>query len=149
MPLILVVDNDSRVSTDAPLSNSSPSNNSFDIQQIAASLEDKMTIKMNKMLNEMKALVVTTPSPVQRVEEQINDCSVFMASFHSTRLSSSSYQANTIPNHRKKPRQLQTRSGGFIPMDSDSTARGGKMESDCGDNGLRATKQRINSNFLH
>ncbi|GJW54042.1 hypothetical protein Tco_0098127 [Tanacetum coccineum] len=40
--------NDSRVSTDAPLSNSSSSNNSFDMQQIAASLEDKMTIKMNK-----------------------------------------------------------------------------------------------------
>ncbi|GJS30341.1 reverse transcriptase domain-containing protein [Tanacetum coccineum] len=33
---------DSRVSTDAPLSNSSPSNNSFDMQQIAASLEDKI-----------------------------------------------------------------------------------------------------------
>ncbi|GKA79870.1 hypothetical protein Tco_0786466 [Tanacetum coccineum] len=32
---------DSRVSTDAPLSTSSPSNNSFDMQQIAASLEDK------------------------------------------------------------------------------------------------------------
>ncbi|GKG21636.1 hypothetical protein Tco_0384231, partial [Tanacetum coccineum] len=31
---------DSRVSTDAPLSNSSPSNNSFDMQQIAASLEE-------------------------------------------------------------------------------------------------------------
>ncbi|GJY56475.1 reverse transcriptase domain-containing protein [Tanacetum coccineum] len=31
--------NDSRVSTDAPLSNSSPSNNSFDMQQIAASLD--------------------------------------------------------------------------------------------------------------
>ncbi|GJR74754.1 hypothetical protein Tco_0087119 [Tanacetum coccineum] len=45
--------NDSRVSTDAPLSNSSSSNNSFDMQQIAASLEDKMTIKMNKMLNEI------------------------------------------------------------------------------------------------
>ncbi|GJZ20832.1 hypothetical protein Tco_0557422 [Tanacetum coccineum] len=64
--------NDSRVSTDAPLSNSSSSNNSFDMQQIAASLEDKMTIKMNKMLNEMKALVVTTPAPVKAVEEQIN-----------------------------------------------------------------------------
>ncbi|GJV15834.1 reverse transcriptase domain-containing protein [Tanacetum coccineum] len=63
--------NDSRVSTDAPLSNSSPSNNSFDMQQIAASLEDKMTIKMNKMLNEMKALVVTTPAPVKAVEETL------------------------------------------------------------------------------
>ncbi|GJU77813.1 hypothetical protein Tco_1274883, partial [Tanacetum coccineum] len=37
--------NDSRVSTDAPLSNSSSSNNSFDMQQIAASLEDKMHIR--------------------------------------------------------------------------------------------------------
>ncbi|GJT61167.1 reverse transcriptase domain-containing protein [Tanacetum coccineum] len=60
---------DSRVSTDAPLSNSSSSNNSFDMQQIAASLEDKMTIKMNQMLNQMKALVVTTPAPVKAVEE--------------------------------------------------------------------------------
>ncbi|GKG35479.1 hypothetical protein Tco_0440633, partial [Tanacetum coccineum] len=57
--------NDSRVSTDAPLSNSSFSNNSFDMQQIAASLEDKMTIKMNQM----KALVATTPAPVKAVEE--------------------------------------------------------------------------------
>ncbi|GJS77847.1 hypothetical protein Tco_0727728 [Tanacetum coccineum] len=32
---------DSRVSTDAPLSTSSPSNNSFDMQQISRSLEDK------------------------------------------------------------------------------------------------------------
>ncbi|GKB64272.1 reverse transcriptase domain-containing protein [Tanacetum coccineum] len=62
--------NDSRVSTDAPLS----SNNSFDMQQIAASLEDKMTIKMNKMLNEMKALVVTTPAPVKAVEEVCVTC---------------------------------------------------------------------------
>ncbi|GJX97460.1 reverse transcriptase domain-containing protein [Tanacetum coccineum] len=60
--------NDSRVSTDAPLSNSSPFNNSFDMQQIAASLEDKMTIKMNQMMNQMKALVVT-PAPVKAVEE--------------------------------------------------------------------------------
>ncbi|GKA49030.1 hypothetical protein Tco_0741988 [Tanacetum coccineum] len=44
---------DSRVSTDAPLSTSSPSNNSFDMQQIAASLEDK---------NEAKA--ITTRSGV-------------------------------------------------------------------------------------
>ncbi|GKA27748.1 reverse transcriptase domain-containing protein [Tanacetum coccineum] len=63
--------NDSRVSTDAPLSNSSPSNNSFDMQQIAASLEDKMTIKMKQMMNEMKALVVTTPAPVIALRERV------------------------------------------------------------------------------
>ncbi|GJR44048.1 hypothetical protein Tco_1312151 [Tanacetum coccineum] len=50
--------NDSRVSTDAPFSNSSPS-------------EDKMTIKMNQMMNQMKALIVTTPAPVKAVEELI------------------------------------------------------------------------------
>ncbi|GJU64986.1 reverse transcriptase domain-containing protein [Tanacetum coccineum] len=66
--------NDSRVSTDAPLSNSSLSNNSFDMQQIAASLEDKMTIKMNQMMNQMKALVVTTPAPVKAVEERCTTC---------------------------------------------------------------------------
>ncbi|GKD31263.1 reverse transcriptase domain-containing protein [Tanacetum coccineum] len=66
--------NDSRVSTDAPLSNSSSSNNSFEMQQIAASLEDKMTIKMNKIMNEMKALVVTTPAPVKAVEERCTTC---------------------------------------------------------------------------
>ncbi|GJV49091.1 reverse transcriptase domain-containing protein [Tanacetum coccineum] len=66
--------NDSRVSTDAPLSNSSPSNNSFDMQQIAASLEDKLTIKMNQMMNDMKALVVTTPAPVKAVEEVCVTC---------------------------------------------------------------------------
>ncbi|GJW20729.1 reverse transcriptase domain-containing protein [Tanacetum coccineum] len=66
--------NDSRVSTDAPLSTSLPSNNSFDIQKIAASFEDKMTIKMNQMMNEMKALVVTTPAPIKAVEEVCVTC---------------------------------------------------------------------------
>ncbi|GJR84580.1 reverse transcriptase domain-containing protein [Tanacetum coccineum] len=66
--------NDSRVSTDAPLSTSLPSNNSFDIQQLAASLEDKMTIKMKQMMNEMKALVVTTPATVKAVEEVCVTC---------------------------------------------------------------------------
>ncbi|GJV04668.1 reverse transcriptase domain-containing protein [Tanacetum coccineum] len=66
--------NDSRVSTDAPLSTSLPSNNSFDIQQLAASLEDKMTIKMKQMMNEMKALVVTTPAPIKAVEEVCVTC---------------------------------------------------------------------------
>ncbi|GJZ19205.1 hypothetical protein Tco_0555795 [Tanacetum coccineum] len=54
--------NDPRVVLDALFSNSSSSNNSFEMQQIAASLEDKMTIKMNQIMNQMKALVVTTPA---------------------------------------------------------------------------------------
>ncbi|GJX41478.1 hypothetical protein Tco_0256468 [Tanacetum coccineum] len=67
---------DSRVSIDAPLSTSSPSNNSFDMQQIAASLEDKMTIKMKQMMNEMKALVFLQKlrTTIKAVEEVVVTC---------------------------------------------------------------------------
>ncbi|GJS83458.1 reverse transcriptase domain-containing protein [Tanacetum coccineum] len=43
------------------------------LQQIALTLEDKMTIKMNQMMNQMKALVVT-PAPVKAVEEVCVTC---------------------------------------------------------------------------
>ncbi|GJZ50160.1 reverse transcriptase domain-containing protein, partial [Tanacetum coccineum] len=66
---LAIIESKSKVRYSRSRANSSPSNNSFDMQQIAASLEDKMTIKMNKMMNEMKALVVTTPAPVKAVEE--------------------------------------------------------------------------------
>nr|GEZ42924.1 reverse transcriptase domain-containing protein [Tanacetum cinerariifolium] len=62
---------DSRVSTNAPLPSSSPSH-SFDLQQITASLEDKLDIQMNrfkKSLNDMKASFVTTTAPIKAVEE--------------------------------------------------------------------------------
>nr|GFA48504.1 hypothetical protein [Tanacetum cinerariifolium] len=63
---------DLRVSTNAPLSSSSPFN-SFDLQQIAASLEDKLDIRMNrfeKSLNDMKAFV-TPPAPIKAVDNTI------------------------------------------------------------------------------
>ncbi|GJU11230.1 hypothetical protein Tco_1133626 [Tanacetum coccineum] len=111
---------DSRVSTDAPLSNSSSSNNSFDMQQIAASLEDKMTIKMNKMLNEMKSLVVTTPAPVKAVEEVCVICGSnhLLKTFDryprgntNQASSSSTLPSNTIPNPRNEAKAITTRSG--------------------------------------
>nr|GEU82939.1 hypothetical protein [Tanacetum cinerariifolium] len=52
-------------------SSSSPSN-SFDLQQIAASLEDKLDIHMNrfeKSLNDMKASFITPTAPIKAVEE--------------------------------------------------------------------------------
>nr|GEV18966.1 hypothetical protein [Tanacetum cinerariifolium] len=67
---------DSRVSTNAPLSSSSPSH-SFDLQQIAASLEDKLDIRMNrfeKSLNDMKASFVTPTPPIKAVEEVCVTC---------------------------------------------------------------------------
>nr|GEV36838.1 reverse transcriptase domain-containing protein [Tanacetum cinerariifolium] len=67
---------DSRVSTNAPLPSSSPSH-SFDLQQIAASLEDKLDIRMNrfeKSLNDMKASFATPTTPIKVVEEVCVTC---------------------------------------------------------------------------
>nr|GFC09395.1 hypothetical protein [Tanacetum cinerariifolium] len=67
---------DLRVSTNAPLSSSLPSH-SFDLQQIAASLEDKLDIRMNrfeKSLNDMKASFVTPTAPIKAVEEVCATC---------------------------------------------------------------------------
>nr|GEZ43302.1 reverse transcriptase domain-containing protein [Tanacetum cinerariifolium] len=66
---------DSRANTNAPLS-SSPSN-SFDLQQIAASLEDKLDIRMTrfeKSLNDMKNSFVTPTAPIKAVEEVCVTC---------------------------------------------------------------------------
>nr|GEW06955.1 reverse transcriptase domain-containing protein [Tanacetum cinerariifolium] len=63
---------DSRANTNASLSSSSPSN-SFDLQQIAASLEDKLDIPMNcfeKSLNDMENSFVTPTAPIKAVEEK-------------------------------------------------------------------------------
>ncbi|GJT97938.1 reverse transcriptase domain-containing protein [Tanacetum coccineum] len=57
-----------RVSTNAPPSSFSPSN-SFELQQLAASLEDKLDIRMTRLektISEMKSL---TPATVKAVEE--------------------------------------------------------------------------------
>nr|GEY40030.1 hypothetical protein [Tanacetum cinerariifolium] len=67
---------DSRANTNAPLSSSSPSN-SFDLQQIAASLEDKLDIRMNrfeKSLNVMKNSFVTPTAQIKAVEEACVTC---------------------------------------------------------------------------
>nr|GEU93368.1 hypothetical protein [Tanacetum cinerariifolium] len=66
----------SRVSTNAPLPYSSPSH-SFDLKQIAASLEDKLDIRMNrfeKSFNDMKASFVTPTAPIKAVEEVCVTC---------------------------------------------------------------------------
>nr|GEY35111.1 reverse transcriptase domain-containing protein [Tanacetum cinerariifolium] len=67
---------DSRANTNAPLSSSLPSN-SFDLQQINASLEDKLDIHMNrfeKSLNDMKNSFVTPTAPIKAVEEVCVTC---------------------------------------------------------------------------
>ncbi|GKC38646.1 hypothetical protein Tco_1051030 [Tanacetum coccineum] len=66
-----------RVSTNAPPSSSTSSSSNFEFQQMAAALEDKMTLtfrnEMNEMKNMMKALV-PTPTPIKAVEERCTTC---------------------------------------------------------------------------
>nr|GEZ16569.1 reverse transcriptase domain-containing protein [Tanacetum cinerariifolium] len=67
---------DSRANTNAHLSSSLPSN-TFDLQQIAASLEDKLDIRTNrfeKSLNDMKNYFVTPTAPIKAIEEVCVTC---------------------------------------------------------------------------
>nr|GFC22469.1 hypothetical protein [Tanacetum cinerariifolium] len=67
---------DSRVSTNAPLPSSCSPSHSFDFQQIVASFEDKLDIRMNrfeKSLNDMKDFVTPT-APIKAVEEVCVTC---------------------------------------------------------------------------
>nr|GFB36459.1 hypothetical protein [Tanacetum cinerariifolium] len=67
---------DVRANVNATLSSSSHSN-SFDLQQIAAALEDKLDIRMNrfeKSLNEMKNSLVTPTAPLKAVTEVCVTC---------------------------------------------------------------------------
>nr|GEX44695.1 hypothetical protein [Tanacetum cinerariifolium] len=67
---------DVRANTNAPLSSPFPSN-SFNLQQIATSLEDKLDIRINrfeKSLNDMKNSFVTPTAPIKAVEEVCVTC---------------------------------------------------------------------------
>ncbi|GJZ68572.1 hypothetical protein Tco_0631812, partial [Tanacetum coccineum] len=62
-----------RASTNAPLSTSTPSN-SFKFQQLAASLEDKMDIRMSRLEKMISEKNATTPATVKAVEEVCVTC---------------------------------------------------------------------------
>nr|GEY25792.1 hypothetical protein [Tanacetum cinerariifolium] len=102
----------SRVNTNAPLSSSLPSN-SFDLQQIAASLEDKLDIRMNrfeKSLNDMKNSFVTPTSPLKEVEEVCVTCGA-NHSYNQCRLT----RGNDFPVFHDNIQQFQAAAvGNFI-----------------------------------
>ncbi|GJY57150.1 hypothetical protein Tco_0456265 [Tanacetum coccineum] len=62
-----------RASTNDPLSTSTPSN-SFEFQQLAASIEDKMDIRMSRLEKMISEKNVTTPATVKAVEEVCVTC---------------------------------------------------------------------------
>nr|GFC10615.1 hypothetical protein [Tanacetum cinerariifolium] len=95
---------DVRANANAPLPSSSHSN-SFDLQQIAASLEDKLDIRMNrfeKSLNDMKNSFITPTVPLKSVEENL---------YNNKSSSSSSLTSNTILNPKGEDKAITTRSG--------------------------------------
>nr|GEY63868.1 reverse transcriptase domain-containing protein [Tanacetum cinerariifolium] len=95
---------DVRANANAPPPSSSHSN-SFDLQQLAASLEDKLDIRMNrfeKSLNDMKNSFITPTAPLKAVEENL---------YNNKPSSSSSLPSNTIPNPKGEAKAITTRSG--------------------------------------
>nr|GFB23647.1 hypothetical protein [Tanacetum cinerariifolium] len=95
---------DSRANTNAPFSSSLPSN-SFDLHQFAASLEDKLDIRMTrfeKSLNDMKASFITPTAPIKTVKENL---------YHNKPSNSSSLPSNTILNPKGEAKAITTRSG--------------------------------------
>nr|GEU96933.1 reverse transcriptase domain-containing protein [Tanacetum cinerariifolium] len=102
---------DSRANTNALLS--SLPLNSFDLQQIATSLEDKLDIRMNrfeKSLNDKKNSFITPIAPIKAVEE--NQMMNFMQNLYNNKpSSSSSLPSNTIPNPKEEAKAITTISG--------------------------------------
>nr|GEV49718.1 hypothetical protein [Tanacetum cinerariifolium] len=102
---------DSRANTNAPLS-SLPSN-SFDLQQIATSLEHKLDIRMNcfeKSLNDMKNSFITPTAPIKAVEEVCVTC----GANHSYNLCPLT-RGNDFPDFHDNIQQFQTAAvGNFI-----------------------------------
>nr|GEV38982.1 reverse transcriptase domain-containing protein [Tanacetum cinerariifolium] len=122
----------------APLPSSSPSH-SFNLQQIAASLEDKLDIRMNrfeKTLNDMKASFITPTAPIKAVEEVCVTCEAnhsynycpltrsgnefpifhdniqqFQTAANNKASSSRSLPSNTISNTKNEAKAITTRSG--------------------------------------
>nr|GFB62564.1 reverse transcriptase domain-containing protein [Tanacetum cinerariifolium] len=97
-------------------------------KQIAASLEDKLDIRMNhfeKSLNDMKNSFVTPTTPIKEVEKQDfqkkfeqkqadfqNQMMNFMQNLYNNKpSSSSSLLSNTIPNPKGEAKAITTRSG--------------------------------------
>nr|GFB01464.1 hypothetical protein [Tanacetum cinerariifolium] len=104
---------DVRANINAPLSSSSQSN-SFDHQQIAAALEDKLDIRMNrfeKSLNEMKNSLVTPTAPLKAVTEVCVTC----GSNHSYNQCPLTRGGNDFPVFHDNIQQFQTTAiGNFI-----------------------------------
>nr|GEY56120.1 hypothetical protein [Tanacetum cinerariifolium] len=97
---------DVRENANAPPPSSSHSN-SFDLQQIAASLEDKLDIRMNrfeKSLNDMKNSFITPNTPLKAVEENLYNKQSRLSSLPSNTISNPKGEAKAITTRSELPR---------------------------------------------
>nr|GFA64742.1 reverse transcriptase domain-containing protein [Tanacetum cinerariifolium] len=97
---------DVRANANAPHSSSSHSN-SFDLQQIAAALEDKLDIRLNRFeqsLNEMKNSFITPTAPLKAVTEVCVTC----GSNHSYNQCPLNRVGNDFPVFHDSIQQFQT-----------------------------------------
>nr|GEX81791.1 reverse transcriptase domain-containing protein [Tanacetum cinerariifolium] len=118
---------DVRANANAPPSSTSHLN-SFHLQQIAASLEDKLDIRMNrfkKSLNDIKNSFITPTAPLKAVEEvcdtggsnhSYNQCPLTRGgndfpNLYNKPSSSSSLPSNTISNPKGEAKAITTRNG--------------------------------------
>ncbi|GJX82543.1 reverse transcriptase domain-containing protein [Tanacetum coccineum] len=90
-----------RVSTNAPLSTSTPSN-SFEFQQMAALLEDKMNSRMSR-LEKAISEESSTPATVKQLREVCN--------YHTNKLKFKFVTSNTITKSEERSQANYTRSG--------------------------------------
>nr|GFB75124.1 reverse transcriptase domain-containing protein [Tanacetum cinerariifolium] len=98
---------DVRANANAPLPLSSSHPNSFDLQRIAASLEDKLDIRMNrfkKSLNDMKNSFITPTAPLKAVAEVCVTC----GSNHSYNQCPLTRGGNDFPIFHDNIQQFQT-----------------------------------------
>nr|GFC18890.1 reverse transcriptase domain-containing protein [Tanacetum cinerariifolium] len=103
---------DVRANANAPLSSSSHSN-SFDLQQIAAALEDKLDIRMNrfeKSLNEIKNSFITPTAPLKAVTKVCVTC----GSNHSYNQWPLTRGGNDFPVFHDNIQQFQTAVVGYF-----------------------------------
>ncbi|GKC58971.1 reverse transcriptase domain-containing protein, partial [Tanacetum coccineum] len=117
-----------RASTNAPLSTSTPSN-SFEIQQMAALLEDKMNIRISRLEKAISEKNVTTPATVKAVEEaptpqiqgvlktnfenyvKANDAVLKNVQNQASTLNSRTLPSQTVTNPCQQINAITTRSG--------------------------------------
>nr|GEX29382.1 reverse transcriptase domain-containing protein [Tanacetum cinerariifolium] len=104
---------DVRANANAPLPTSSHSN-SFDLQQIVASLEDKLDIRMNrfkKSLNDIKILSLLPLHLSKQSSKYVSLAELTSNLYNNTPSSSSSLPSNTILNPKGEAKAITTRSG--------------------------------------